>query len=371
MKLSVVIPCCNAERFVEQSIASCLANDFSACDCEIICVDDCSRDGTLKVLEELAAGNPRLVVLRHEQNKGANEARRTGVLAATGDYILFCDADDSFEAHALDRIAGQLAIEPVEVLFFGHKCIGDGELLEEKRWFYETDSRYAGPATQDAIMAAMFVRPPELLWHVWGRAWARDVVIKGFGLLPQIWGCRCEDGCESLAFLIFAHKFGFLRQELYRYKLDTGITNTKEPTEDNVNTVLRSADFVFEFCGNLNLLSGGRYARFAAALKESSFDDFREIVIAYLLPNGKQLSLNRLETLGGGKLPKAITFLFAKLFNERTKVLTAFNEDAKLSKKYARYLRFRMDIDMFFTRNPRRKAAIKRMRDSLKSLYPH
>ena len=51
---------------------------------EALIVDDCSKDGSLKIAEELAAANPAVKVLKHEVNRGKGAALRTGFLAATG-----------------------------------------------------------------------------------------------------------------------------------------------------------------------------------------------------------------------------------------------------------------------------------------------
>lgn len=62
-------------------------------DYEIVLVNDGSTDGTLKVMNELAGGNPKIRVVNLERNYGRGFGMKTGVLAATGKYILETDAD--------------------------------------------------------------------------------------------------------------------------------------------------------------------------------------------------------------------------------------------------------------------------------------
>ncbi len=92
MKISVIMPLYNAERFVGESIESVLTQTFR--DFELIVVDDCSTDGSYAVAEEYARRDARIRLLRNERNRGAAETRNRGLDAARGEYIAFMDADD-------------------------------------------------------------------------------------------------------------------------------------------------------------------------------------------------------------------------------------------------------------------------------------
>lgn len=77
MKISIVIPCFNVENRIAETIDSALAS-FKRTQCEIVCVDDCSTDGTLQVLEGLKAKHGDVIqVVHHEVNGGANECGKT------------------------------------------------------------------------------------------------------------------------------------------------------------------------------------------------------------------------------------------------------------------------------------------------------
>jgi len=92
--LSVVIPAYNEERrlppYLSGIVAYLEAQPFSS---EIIIVDDGSRDGTAEMVERFAAENPRIRLIRFEQNKGKGYAVKTGMLKACGTLRLFTDAD--------------------------------------------------------------------------------------------------------------------------------------------------------------------------------------------------------------------------------------------------------------------------------------
>lgn len=90
--VSVVIPCYNVAGYVEEAVASAMAQSHPPV--EVICVDDGSTDGTLAVLESLHARYPGTVRVLSGPNGGACHARNRGMKEATGAWIQFLDADD-------------------------------------------------------------------------------------------------------------------------------------------------------------------------------------------------------------------------------------------------------------------------------------
>lgn len=107
---SVVIPAYNASRFIGAAVASVLDQTYG--DVEIIVVDDCSTDDTARELERFGDG---IRVVRHETNKGASEARNTGVRQCRGELVAFLDSDDLWVPQKLEIFAECLRGHP-EVL---------------------------------------------------------------------------------------------------------------------------------------------------------------------------------------------------------------------------------------------------------------
>lgn len=90
--VSIIVPVYNAEDTVETSIRSLLAQTWK--NIEIIAVDDASSDGSMRVLERLAAADRRIRVLRSAVNQGAYPSRNKGLKEARGDYVTVADSDD-------------------------------------------------------------------------------------------------------------------------------------------------------------------------------------------------------------------------------------------------------------------------------------
>ena len=97
--VSVVVPAYNRGRTIATALESIRAQTFG--DLEIVVVDDGSRDETVGVARSVAEHEPRLRVLGHPLNRGAQAARNTGIRAARGEWVAFLDADDTYYPESL------------------------------------------------------------------------------------------------------------------------------------------------------------------------------------------------------------------------------------------------------------------------------
>ena len=88
-KVSILIPCYNAEKYISQTIQSCIKQDYS--NIEIIIVDDGSIDDTLKIALQYESHN---IHIYHIINSGACAARNYASKKSTGEYIMYLDGDD-------------------------------------------------------------------------------------------------------------------------------------------------------------------------------------------------------------------------------------------------------------------------------------
>lgn len=99
--ISIVIPAYNAEAFIERTIGSVKLQSYT--NWEILIVDDGSKDNTGSLIDDIACSHVRIHAF-HQVNGGEISARRTGVLNAKGDWIMFLDADDVLPETALESL---------------------------------------------------------------------------------------------------------------------------------------------------------------------------------------------------------------------------------------------------------------------------
>lgn len=99
IKISVIVPVYNVENYLIQCLDSIINQTLK--DIEIICVDDCSPDNSIKILEEYKNKDNRISIIRHSNNQGLGPARNTGLKHANGEYISFVDSDDYIDKNFL------------------------------------------------------------------------------------------------------------------------------------------------------------------------------------------------------------------------------------------------------------------------------
>ena len=97
VKMSLIIPCYNEEKTLRGIVERVLQLRRDWLELELVIVDDCSKDGSWKVAQELKSGYPEIKLARHEVNQGKGAALRTGFLEATGDFIGVQDADMEYD----------------------------------------------------------------------------------------------------------------------------------------------------------------------------------------------------------------------------------------------------------------------------------
>ena len=100
-KVSVIMPAYNAEKTVAQAINSVTRQTFG--DFELIVIDDCSKDSTVAVIEDLAKNDGRIVLLKNKENSGVSKTRNYGVSMAKGELIAFLDSDDMWREDKLEK----------------------------------------------------------------------------------------------------------------------------------------------------------------------------------------------------------------------------------------------------------------------------
>ena len=101
VKVSVLMPAYNGEKYIREALDSVIAQTMQ--DFEIIAVDDCSTDKTREILEEYSFKHPKkIMVVKHEVNRGQAGALNTALVHAKGEYICSLDVDDIYEPDKLE-----------------------------------------------------------------------------------------------------------------------------------------------------------------------------------------------------------------------------------------------------------------------------
>lgn len=117
--VSIIVPIYNVEQYLDQCVSSVLSQSFR--DFELILVDDGSPDHCAAMCDDYAINDPRVQVL-HKKNGGLSDARNAGLEKASGEYVLFLDADDYWDdENALAKLFARIELTGADILHFSYK----------------------------------------------------------------------------------------------------------------------------------------------------------------------------------------------------------------------------------------------------------
>ena len=125
MKLSIIIPVHNAERYLDDCLDSIVKQGLSQEDYEVILVDDKSTDGSLEKCKQWAGRFSNFRVHAHEENQGVGAARNTGLGLAQGDYVSFIDSDDYLNPGGLGTIIRDIDMKGFNLVRFWMRIISE------------------------------------------------------------------------------------------------------------------------------------------------------------------------------------------------------------------------------------------------------
>lgn len=146
-KVSIVIPSYNRASVLPRAIKSVFAQTFH--DFEIIVVDDCSTDDTANVVPSFF--DSRIRYIRHEQNKGGNAARNTGINAAKGEFVAFLDSDDVWLPEKLQKQLAVFVKPEIGLVYCGLIFMVPG-IGEINRWFVK-----CGPDFREDLLVSNYI----------------------------------------------------------------------------------------------------------------------------------------------------------------------------------------------------------------------
>lgn len=225
--VSIIIPVYNGETFLEECLNSVLSQSLSKI--EVICIDDGSTDGSLSILQEFAAMDERVRILR-QSNQGSGAARNLGLEAVRGEFVAFLDCDDFYpNSETLQRMYG--CAKAVNCQIVG------GYHVEVKGDVQAPDS------TDPVYQKAMTLKSPEILcyrdiqcdWNYQAFLFRTELLRRNTLTFPDY--LRGQDPPFFVRAMVAAEKFCLMPEITYCYR--TGEKNIRW-TPRKINDLLKS-----------------------------------------------------------------------------------------------------------------------------------
>ena len=210
LTISIIIPVYKVEAYIEECLASVVAQSDAKANIECIIVDDCSPDGSMDIVRRFVdnyQGAVQFRLLRHEVNRGLSAARNTGVEAATGDYVFFIDSDDYLMEHGLKTLVdGLLANPDADVVLGNILFLGKNVYIKRKEPFVLLSKKERLSALVNSLITC----------NSWNRLVRRSVLIDNRVFFKE--GIIFEDYPWSYQLMAVVQKVLVLPQVTYYYR---------------------------------------------------------------------------------------------------------------------------------------------------------
>ena len=228
MKVSVIIPCYNEERYLGECLASVLAQTMR--NFEVLVIDDGSADGSLAIARETAKADERVRVL-HQENAGVCAARNRGLEEARGEFVTFVDADDLLMPDALERMLG--ASEGVDMVVCLHQTFDDRG-NEKVFWPEGVWTRRSGKARRRA--AALRLIEGDSVLNIMCNKLHRRALLEREGLRLKEGVAIAEDALFNLEAVLCGQGIAYVPRVTYRYRMHgESATHAREGSELDVH----------------------------------------------------------------------------------------------------------------------------------------
>jgi len=222
-KISIIIPIYNGEKYLRQCLDSVITQTLK--DIEIICIDDCSSDNSPEILSDYLKIDTRIEVITHDKNLGTLKARKTGVLQATGEYIMFLDNDDTYEPFACEELYGLIKHHNVDILHFETSVVGYFDCTDSKiKTMGNLLSPYKVKLINDDVFNGCFLKE-HYTWTLWNKIFSRPLCQKAYMQVNDGYSVICDD-LHAYFFMALLAKsyYGITGKSYYKYNYGLGIT---------------------------------------------------------------------------------------------------------------------------------------------------
>ncbi len=221
VKISIVLPVYNAERFIAKTLDSLIVQTYS--NIEVVCVNDGSKDESLKVLEDYAQKDARIKVFSQE-NQGPGAARTKALDNSTGSYIMFCDADDWYEPTMCEEMLKIISENDVDFAMCDTSIYNeDGNVvrMDDLSYYilpFDGKVMFAGVHEKDLVNATL-----------WSKIFKKDMIDANKIYFPV--NSMHDDDIFILQYLLHSKSAYFYGKKLYNYNRRTSDSIMAKATE--------------------------------------------------------------------------------------------------------------------------------------------
>lgn len=215
VKVSVIIPVFNGEKYLEACLQSLL--DQSIGDWEAICINDGSTDMSVQIIKRFVQKDSRYKLICQD-NCGVTKARKVGVRESKGEYIIFCDSDDLLPDNSLEILLDAVLSDRIDAI------AGDFRFVEENFSLKIFEKKYLQNNVSVLKPEDKFSGFCSFWYGLWSHIYRRSLFFDG-EQMADIWPSEKielgEDVLTNLALLFRAEKVAKIEEVVYYYRYNS------------------------------------------------------------------------------------------------------------------------------------------------------
>jgi glycosyltransferase involved in cell wall biosynthesis len=239
-KISVIVPVYNVEKYIHHCIDSILKQSFK--DFECILVDDHSPDGCPRICDEYGEKDNRIQVIHNKQNQGSPQARKTGLEASKGMFILFIDSDDWIEHDMLEKMYD--------------KAISGNYDMVRSNCFSNLAKYQLDDKTPELYDKTLIYKHIIMYWRysasVWDKLVKREIYEKVIFPVHHY----IDDRVITIQTIYYATHIGYVPDCLYHYRKQTESICNSQMRADKAVDEYHNFNMILDFLKSKELSSG-------------------------------------------------------------------------------------------------------------------
>ncbi|MDR1522926.1 MAG: glycosyltransferase [Endomicrobium sp.] len=310
-KVSVIIPIYNVEKYIRQCLESVISQTLK--DIEILCIDDCSTDTSIKIVESFLKKDNRIKILQLNNNKLPGIARNIGIQNSIGTYISFIDPDDYVKPDFLEVAYTKLEELQLNSVWFNIKIFDDTKKSFTKdNYFLKSDN---GPLIVTSKNINIFPI------NCWNKVYRLSTIKENNIIFSE--NILFEDLEFYYRFFTQSKEIYFINKHLYIYRLRP---NSILSSKKNRNDIFKAIKNIYNYLNKKNI-----------------FEDYKESFIQLIIqsiersPNIKDMVPYIVDLLKQINFPKDYTRTDKNNFYDFLNYIIYFNKLSKTMQTLNKY----------------------------------
>jgi len=237
IKVSLLVPIYGVEKYIERCAVSLFEQTYA--NLEYIFVNDCTRDNSIKVLNNVIERYPQrreqIRLIQHDCNRGLAAARNTAVDAASGDFIMHVDSDDWLETQAVKKCVEKQSENDADIV-----------TMDAKVWWPKKKEYYRTPHTTNPIELMTAILSKKAVCNIWGRLIRKSLYTDN--KIRVIEGINFSEDLQIIPQLLyFSRNINYCSDNLYNYESRNICSYTSNFSEKKDSQNQKTAEILRDF----------------------------------------------------------------------------------------------------------------------------